>query len=112
MWKRKLLSLCCTLLVALPALAAPIRSDKVWSGSITLKEMVTVEPGATLTIAPGTTLRATTAEAGLLVYGTIKINGTAARPVLLSGVKGWKGIILSETGAAPHRFDYARFADA
>ena len=112
MLKKKILSLCCTLLLAAPVLAAPLKSNTTWSGAVTLKEMVTVEKGATLTLAPGTTVRATSADAGIAVSGTIRINGSAAAPVVLSGVKGWKGIMLNETGAAPHRIDYARFSDA
>lgn len=112
MLKKKLFSLVFTLFLAAPTLAAPIKSNTTWSGVVTLKEMVSVEKGATLTLAPGTTVRATSAEAGIAVAGTIKINGSAAAPVVLSGVKGWKGIMLNETGAAPHRVTYARFSDA
>lgn len=112
MLKKKILSLGCFLLLAAPVLAAPLKNNTTWSGAVTLKEMVTVEAGATLTLAPGTTVRATSADAGIAVAGTIKVNGSAAAPVVLSGVKGWKGIMLNETGAAPHRIDYARFSDA
>lgn len=112
MLKKKILSLCCTLLIAAPVLAAPLKSNTTWSGTVILKEMVMVESGVTLTLAPGTTVRATSADAGIAVAGTIRINGSAAAPVVLSGVKGWKGIMLNETGAAPHRIDYARFSDA
>jgi parallel beta-helix repeat protein len=112
MLKKKILSLCCTLLIAAPLLAAPLKSNTTWSGAITLKEMVTVEPGVTLTLAPGTTVRATSTDAGIAVAGTIRINGSAAAPVVLAGVKGWKGIALNETGAATQRIAYARFSDA
>jgi nitrous oxidase accessory protein NosD len=112
MLKKKIFSLGCFLLIAAPLLAAPLKSNTTWSGTVTLKEMVTVEKGATLTLAPGTTVRATSADAGIAVAGTIKINGSAAAPVVLSGVKGWKGIMLNETGAALHRLAYARFSDA
>ena len=112
MLKKKLLSLSFLLLIAAPVLAAPIKNNTTWSGVVTLKEMVTVEKGATLTLAPGTTVRASTAEAGIAVVGTIKINGKATAPVLLAGVKGWKGIALNETGETAHRVDYARFSDA
>jgi hypothetical protein len=112
MLKKKLLSLVLTLILAAPAWAASIKSNTTWSGSVTLKEMVTVAAGVTLTLAPGTTVRATSAEAGIAVSGTIKVNGSGAAPIVLSGVKGWKGIMLNETGAAPHRVSYARFSDA
>ena len=112
MLKKKIFSLCCSLLIAAPGLAAPLKSNTTWSGAVNLKEMVIVEPGVTLTLAPGTTVRATNVDAGIAVAGTIKVNGSAAAPVILGGVKGWKGISLNETGAAPHRIDYARFSDA
>lgn len=114
MLKRRILSLSLLLLSAVPVLAAagPVRKNTTWSGSVTLHELVTVEKDATLTLAPGTILRATTPEAGIAVSGTIRVNGSAAAPVILSGSKGWKGIMLNETGAAAHRIDYARFSDA
>ncbi|MBE0504050.1 MAG: right-handed parallel beta-helix repeat-containing protein [Desulfuromonadales bacterium] len=112
MLKKKLFSFVLTLFLAAPALAAPIKSNTTWSGTVTLKEMISVEKGATLTLAPGTIVRASSPEAGIAVSGTIKVNGSAAAPIVLSGAKGWKGIMLNETGAAPHRVSHARFSDA
>lgn len=112
MLRKKIFSLCFLLLLAAPVGATVIKTNKTWSGTVTLKEVVTVEAGATLTVAPGTIIRATTPLAGITVYGTIKLGGSAAAPILLDGVKGWKGIILSETGARSHSIDYARFNNA
>lgn len=112
MLKKKLFSLCALLLIATPVFATSIKNNTTWSGSVTLKEIITIEKGATLTLAPGTKVVATTANAGINVSGTIRIKGNASTPVEFSGVKGWKGISFYETGPALHRIDYLRISDA
>ena len=112
MSRKKIFSFCFALLLATPVLAAPIKSNTTWSGTVILKDMVSVEPGVVLTLAPGTKVQAGSAAAGIAVSGTIRINGSSSAPVLLGGAKGWKGIMLNETGPANHRIDYARFSDA
>lgn len=100
------------LLSAVSVSAAPIAKNTTWSGTVSLKEGVTVQRGATLTIAPGTTVRAENPDVGISIQGALRINGSAGAPVVLTGPKNWKGIDLTETGEADCRIDNARVENA
>jgi hypothetical protein len=111
----------CSLLNANAAdvdVSADISSDTTWSASNTyiLKDYIFVEPGATLTIEAGTTIKADqgsgTAAPALIVTQGAKINavGTATNPIVFTSVldtgsltkdnKGlWGGLII--LGNAP-----------
>lgn len=79
------------LLLPLPAQALSLTGEVRWRGRLTQSEMVRVEPGASLTIEPGTTI--TFNGGGLEVAG--KLQASDAR---LSG-RDWEGVILKGTGA-------------
>lgn len=85
------------LLVALclvcPALAGArtISVDTTWRGKVELRETVRVEPGATLTVAPGSEVRFSGGR--LEVAGRLVANGAH-----FSG-RDWEGIVLKACGA-------------
>lgn len=103
-----------------------IRSDETWSGRVTVADYLTIIPGASVTLLPGTevlferrepwsfpVLRAgdggedrslENAGAKMLVYGELKAAGTAQRPVRMGG-KAFSG--LYALGAGRISLDYA-----
>jgi parallel beta-helix repeat protein len=76
--------------------------------------MLTVEPGATLTIRPGADVRFAP-EAGLTVLGVLRAEGTADRPILMGpagdGQAQWQGINLAG-GPVPSSLVSCRIARA
>jgi hypothetical protein len=66
-----------------PVSSDHISSNTTWSGTMSLAKPVTVDPGVTLTIAAGTTVKFD-AGAGLNVAGIVDVQGTKASPVNLS----------------------------
>ena len=80
------------LAVASPALAVSLTGAVRWEGDLRFDATVRVEPGATLTVAPGT--RVVFAAGGLEVAGTL-----VARDCRFEG-EGWDGLSLKGTGDA------------
>lgn len=80
-------------LLLLPATgwSLTLKADTRWQGEVHLKESVRVEPGVTLTIAPGS--RVSFASGRLEVAGRLD-----ARGVRFAG-KGWEGVVLKGCGA-------------
>ena len=87
-----------------------VGADTTWSGAVQVSGDVVVEPGATLTLAPGTEVRFAAQDgraAGfdssrceLLVYGDLVVQGDAADPVTLRSARAlpgrgdWLGVLL------------------
>ncbi len=72
-------------------------SGKVrWSGQIDLHESVVVNPGASLTIAPGTQISIANPQVKISVRGFIKATGSASAPIVFKGPTGWLGIEFME----------------
>ncbi|MGN6110016.1 MAG: hypothetical protein ACTHU0_33230 [Kofleriaceae bacterium] len=74
--------------------AASITADETWSGSKAFAVRTTIETGVTVTVAAGTTLSFANGT-GLVVKGTLKIEGTSAAKVQLmpdAGASLWDGI--------------------
>ena len=98
MWRGKffLNLLALLLLLAAPALArnpaGKLSGTPRWSGEIVLSQPVTVPKGVTLAIAAGTRIRATKAEATLVISGTLLARGTAEKPIIFDTPPGWQGI--------------------
>ncbi len=63
-----------------------------WSGEIVMDKTVTVPQGVTLSIAPGTRIRASKPEATLVVSGILQARGTAEKPIIFVAPTGWQGI--------------------
>lgn len=98
-------------LTALPARAAELPGSTRWSGTVKLDETVSIPTGATLTIAAGTRVVASTPEAQIAVSGRLLVEGTAAAPVVFETPARWQGIQFTE-GEAGSRIRAARFARA
>jgi len=79
------------LLYALPATALVIDADTLWRGELSFSEDVRVMPGATLTVAPGATIRFVGAK--LEVSGRLIAEGAE-----FSG-ENWEGLRLKGTDA-------------
>jgi parallel beta-helix repeat protein len=90
--------------LALPALAAePLRysgeetlfQDTVWEGEVLIDGILTVPPGTTLEIRPGTVVRLSRLDSNgdgigereLFVQGTLRALGTAAEPILFTSAE-------------------------
>ena len=96
-----------------------IYGSTAWNASmnpITVTGDITIAAGATLTIGKGTEVRFREnsddthwgwdlARSEIIVYGTLKINGTEAEPVTLTSTgtaaMGWFGIVFSDRYASP-----------
>lgn len=81
--------------------AGAITADETWSGTITLVGNVTIEPGATVTIAAGTELLGKDGL-GITVEGSLVVAGTAEAPVTMGradGAQRWAGIVAAAGGA-------------
>jgi hypothetical protein len=93
------------------ALAAVLTTDTTWQGEITLTEDILVPAGVTLTIAPGTIIKISSAESTktdpeylsplveLTVRGALRAEGTPQAPIRFSPAAekkegGWAGIII------------------
>jgi parallel beta-helix repeat protein len=119
MWNRRripeLLLLGAMLLTATVTVAAPfageLKGQVLWQGEVVLKGTVTVVPTAVLTIAPGTTVRASSVEAQLAVQGILIAAGNAQQPIVFAAPPGWRGIDFSEARAGS-RFAFVRFDGA
>lgn len=121
--------LCLVLVIgcgSLPAAAAVLTVDTVWSGTVTLNEDLLVPPGVTLTIKPGTVVRVVAAESTktdpeylsplteITVRGALKAEGSSAAPIRIGGVTSgmpgtWAGIMV-DGGSA--RLGHCRIEDA
>lgn len=106
-FKISLLAGSLVLLLSLQVSAGELTGDVRWSGQVNLSESVVVAPTATLTIAAGTHISAATSQVSISVQGLLKVEGSAAAPVVFDGVKGWKGVEFME--APPGSF--FRFAE-
>ena len=78
-----------------------ITTDTTWdSGTYDLYGLVSVSPGATLTIAPGVIVSGATFDAQLVVVGRLVAVGTTESPILFTApgaTRGaWRGIELSD----------------
>ncbi len=117
MWNaRRILSLLACLLLspaAAPALEVPanIKGRTTWQGEVVLRQTVTVEKGAVLTIAPGTTVKPLAAEAKLVVHGSLQVKGTPQANVVFAGPAGWQGIEFFQADPGS-RLEHARFDKA
>jgi hypothetical protein len=95
---------------------ANINSDTIWAGGIRVDDLVTINKGATLTVRPGVITEFSTEESGLLVYGTLKAVGTAAKRIVFTstdkaGPSDWLGIQLERaTGSVTANCDFS-YAD-
>lgn len=71
------------------------RRARVRTGEWQVQQLVTLPPGWTLQAEPGTRLRFAP-NAGLVVRGALKLRGTAAAPVELTGrdSQSWSGIVV------------------
>ncbi len=85
------------LLAPLPAQALSLEGAVRWRGQVSLAETVRVEPGATLSIEPGTVV--TFSGGGLEVAGRLEAQGA-----LLTG-KDWQGVALKGTDRATRLLD-------
>ncbi len=99
MWRGK--SFLNLLLVFVLMLAAPafgknqkgtLSGTPQWSGEIVIDETVTIPQGVTLSIAPGTRIRASKPEATLVISGILLAQGTAEKPIIFTAPAGWQGI--------------------
>lgn len=88
-----------------------VQGKVVWRGDVTLKKPVTVAPGATLTIAPGTVVRLLNTEAKISVQGILLVQGTAGARVTFSGPPDWQGIEFFEAPKGSS-IEFADFAKA
>ncbi len=87
-------------LAAHPYLEVDGADLKVKPGDWRVETPLVVGPGRRLVIGPGTTLRFA-ADAYILSHGPILANGTAARPIRLTGAgQAWKGVYVVESEAA------------
>lgn len=79
--------------------SSPLAADATWGGRVSVRVMLEIRPGATLTILPGTEV-GFEAGAGLLVAGILHADGTTERPVVFKAAAdgaapgAWAGISL------------------
>lgn len=67
-----------------------VTDDTTWSGTVLIgydRATTRIEPGVTITVAPGTTLKFKQ-SAGLDIKGTLKVQGTSAEKVRLEPAEG------------------------
>lgn len=79
-----------------------VTADTAWSDTVKITQDISIEPGVTLTVQPGTVIEVV--EAGVItVGGTINIDGTKAKKVIVrtDGAAGttWNGFDVSSGGA-------------
>lgn len=83
--------------------ASPLAADTIWSGRVTVRVLLEVPAGVTLTALPGTEIAFETG-AGLIVPGTLIAEGTTARPVVFTATAvgaprgDWAGITFLGAG--------------
>ena len=94
------------------AVEGHVSGSRRWSGEVAVEGDIVVEPGATLTLAAGTTVTFAAADsrgAGfdpgrceLIVYGELVVEGDAAAPVRLTHAEGsgWLGVLVFGGGSA------------
>jgi parallel beta-helix repeat protein/predicted outer membrane repeat protein len=72
--------------------------------------LLVIEPGDVLQIMPGVIVTFETAQSKIIVNGTILATGTAANPVVFTGMlpEGWSGIDIID--ACPSQFMYCNFS--
>ena len=117
-----LFSVVFTIILVIPcrSQAVVLTVDTVWKGTIVLTEDILVPAGVTLTIAPGTVIRVSSAESSktdpeylsplteITIRGTIKVEGTDKAPVEFSGEEdragSWAGIVIDQGVAVMHSF--------
>ena len=84
---------------ATKVVSSHLAADATWEGSVTIGLPLEIPIGVTLTVLPGTEV-VFEAGAGLLVPGTLRADGTAARPIVFKAATaaaprgGWAGITL------------------
>lgn len=83
----------------------------LWQGEVQLRQAVVVPAGVTLIIDAGTRVQAASADAGLVVRGTLLVNGLAEAPVVFATSPDWSGIELTES-AVNSSIDHAEFTHA
>ncbi len=125
-----LLSLCGCLNGASRPVSGALSGDLFWQGRVLLVGDVTIEKGATLTIAPGTEVIFLTSPADLdllvdhphfpgselIVKGSLRAEGTAADPIVFRHLDpaapagSWGAVNLAESPGATFR--YCRFTQA
>jgi|GEM_PF-6106584 len=95
-----------------------ITEDETWKGSILVEHNVTIAPGATLSIKPGTGIFFNHG-AELLVEGSIHAEGTAGAPIVCAaatdnpGPGYWRGIrIYQNAASADYKLQYVNIQDA
>ena len=95
----------CVLILLLGVLCSPvfpqtqISSNQTWaSDTVFVNEDLIVDPGYTLTIAPGTVVLFAS-QVNLLINGTLKAEGSAELPIIFSGIDSvqWGGIRINYT---------------
>ena len=108
----------CALLALLPArhtlaleIAGELHGAVHWSGEVLLTGPVVVPAGARLDIAPGTRVRAATADSTLRIQGVLQVAGEAEAPVEFLTPHGWQGILVDRPQEPP-RIRHARFSKA
>ncbi len=109
-------------IAAQTVVGGPIIQDTTWQGEVWVTDGVTVEPGVTLTILPGTWVRfqhyrgyrEPERRLNMQVYGSILAVGTAAQPIYFTSDApepqngDWSMLrLVSPSGSA--RFDYCVF---
>lgn len=101
MWRQKVLISFCAALALVGSAASSGYGEALsgqvrWDGLVELNEAVVVPPTATLVIAPGTRIVASTAQVRISVRGLLQVEGSASAPVVFSGAKGWQGVEFME----------------
>jgi hypothetical protein len=96
-----------------PTVSGAITSDATWSGLITVSDDVTVDPGATLTIADGALVQVATGKR-LTIRGALKVAGSATAGVKLAPNPtpgNWGGIAVDSGGSLDLAFAEIDFAE-
>src|SRR5690606_2947269 len=85
-------------------ISGKIAADTEWSGAVLISGITTIEPGVTVTVAPGTTLTFKSV-ASLQVAGIFDVKGTSASPVILKPeTTGFSGVNVPGGGELRYSF--------
>lgn len=102
-----------------------LTKDTIWSGTVTIKGVVVVRRGVTLTILPGTTVRFQRVDTNgdgigdseLRILGQILARGSAAKPIIFQSAEknpqpmDWSYLLIFTSGQE-NTLQYCRFRDA